>query len=317
MNELLKVILLSVMASVLSSAIFIPFIKNKNIGQPIREEGNKAHYAKAGTPTMGGIAFLIVFVIMTLIFSKINANLAFILVSTIGFGFIGFIDDYEKVTKKQNLGLNEKQKILLQLILAAVVSLWAYFTKEFNAGSLYIPFIKQPLNIGFLYVPLAIFIIIGTVNATNLTDGVDGLLTSVSIPVFFGIALMSILFLPDLTVSALVFASVLIGFLVFNSNPASVFMGDTGSMAIGGAFVSMMLALNRPVFIIFLGGIYLIEALSLIIQVSYFKRTKRRVFLMSPIHHHYELKGYKEPKIVASFTVISVLLTVFTLYLLV
>lgn len=316
MNSFVLAMGMAVLLTIVGTKFFIPVLRDRKIGQPIREEGNKEHYAKAGTPTMGGLVFTLVFVVLTIVFAGFKAKSLIVVFSCLGFALIGFIDDYEKVAKKQNLGLTEKQKLILQFAVALVVVLLAYiFTKE-DYNSLYFPFFKNPLNISYLAIPVFLFIIVGTVNAVNLTDGLDGLVSSVSIPVFIGIFVISRDSNPELAKSALIFAGALLGFLVFNSNPASVFMGDTGSMAIGGAVAAMMLLLNRPIYLVFIGGVYMMEALSVIIQVvSYKTRNKKRVFLMSPIHHHFELKGNKETKIVAGFMVLSTLLTLFTIYI--
>ena len=307
--------IISILLSTVSIYFFIPFLKGRNFGQPIREEGNKDHFKKAGTPTMGGFAFTIVFIFVTLIFVKFNKNILFVLLTTLFFGLIGFIDDFEKIAKGRNLGLNAKQKLILQFLIAFILITIQYFMLDINMGELSLPFFNKPINIGIFAIPLLMFIMVGTVNAANLTDGLDGLLASVSIPVFLAIAVMAIGINPEITQSALIFVGVLIGFLIFNSNPASIFMGDTGSMAIGGAVVSMVIILNKPIYLIFLAGVYLIEALSVIIQVVLFKKTGKRVFLMSPIHHHFELKGNKETKIVAGFQAVSVLLALITIYL--
>lgn len=316
MNSFVLAMGMAVLLTIVGTKFFIPVLRDRKIGQPIREEGNKEHYAKAGTPTMGGLVFTLVFVVLTIVFAGFKAKSLIVVFSCLGFALIGFIDDYEKVAKKQNLGLTEKQKLILQFAVALVVVLLAYiFTKE-DYNSLYFPFFKNHLNISYLAIPVFLFIIVGTVNAVNLTDGLDGLVSSVSIPVFIGIFVISRDSNPELAKSALIFAGALLGFLVFNSNPASVFMGDTGSMAIGGAVAAMMLLLNRPIYLVFIGGVYMMEALSVIIQVvSYKTRNKKRVFLMSPIHHHFELKGNKETKIVAGFMVLSTLLTLFTIYI--
>lgn len=314
MNMIISAII-STLLSMVSIYFLIPFLKGRNYGQPIREEGNKEHYKKSGTPTMGGFAFTIVFIVVSLISIKFNRNILFVLLTTFLYGFIGFIDDYEKISSGRNLGLTAKQKLILQFLIAFILITIQYFVLNTNMGDLNIPFFKSPLKIGILSIPLIMFIMVGTVNASNLCDGLDGLLSSVSLPIFLAIAVMSLKGNPEITHAALIFVGVLIGFLVFNSNPASIFMGDTGSMAIGGAVVSMIIILNKPIYLVFLAGVYLMEALSIIIQVISYKKTGKRVFLMSPIHHHFELKGYKETKIVAGFQALSVLLALLTIYL--
>ncbi|MDD7305720.1 MAG: phospho-N-acetylmuramoyl-pentapeptide-transferase [Peptoniphilaceae bacterium] len=315
MENIYIIILLSLILTLISGRIILPILKNKHIGQNIREEGPKAHYEKAGTPTMGGVIFLIPLIIMTLIFLPFSYQTLILLISTFGFGLIGFIDDYKKLVLKQNLGLTPRQKISLQFIVSLIISIISYLTNKEAITQLRIPFIDYKLYVGIIGIPIMMFILIGVSNAVNLTDGLDGLASSVSLPVFIAFAIIgvSVNSLVNRNFSLIMFAT-LSGFLVYNSNPASVFMGDTGSMAIGGAVGALALNLQIPIFLIFLGGVYMIETLSVIIQVlSYKFRNKKRVFLMSPIHHHYELKGYKEPKIVTSFTTVSVILSLITL----
>lgn len=307
-------IILSIVLSIIVTKYLIKILQKNKVGQPIREEGNKDHYAKAGTPTMGGLAFSLIFIILTLVVNGFSFDNLMIIVATVAFGAIGFLDDYSKVKKKENMGLNERQKLILQFVAAIVISLIIYFAKE-DANYLYVPFVEGMVNFGFFAVPIYVVALVGATNAVNLTDGIDGLLSSVSIPVFIGISIITVSLSSDTAKSALIFAGTLIGFLAYNSNPASVFMGDTGSMAIGGAITSMMIINNLTIYLLLIGGIYVAEALSVIIQVAHYKRTKKRIFLMSPFHHHYELKGYKEPKIVAGFTIASVILTVLTVYL--
>lgn len=314
MNDYFRIILATII-SILATWGLIPYLKRKKYGQQVREFGNQSHLVKSGTPTMGGIAFTIVFVFIILLTVDFNVNILFILLTTIFYGAIGFIDDFEKIAKKQSLGLNEKQKLVLQTGVAFVLVLIQYFVLDVNLGNLDLPFINSYIYVGVLAIPILMFIIVGTVNATNFTDGLDGLLSSVSIPIFIGIYILSYKTNPQVASSALIFAGVLLGFLVFNSYPATIFMGDTGSMAIGGAIVSMLIVLNKPFYLIILGAIFIVEVLSVIIQrFTYKKMNKLRLFLMAPIHHHFELKGYSETKIVSSFMVISIILTVLTLW---
>lgn len=307
------VLAISILLSLLAVKILIPILQRMKVGQPIREEGNKEHYAKAGTPTMGGVAFVLVFVVLSLLISGFNFDNLIIIAATLAFGLIGFIDDYTKVKKSENLGLTERQKLILQIGFALIISLIIYFNKE-DMGYVLIPIINYKLNLGIFAVALYSFVFVGATNAVNLTDGIDGLLSSVSLPVFAGIAILSAA-IPTISNSAIIFIGVLLGFIAFNSNPASVFMGDTGSMAIGGAVTAMMILINLTLYLAIIGGIYVAEAMSVIIQVISYKTRSKRVFLMSPIHHHFELKGHKEPKIVANFTIVSILLTLLTLYL--
>ncbi len=308
------IFILSIVLSIFVTKYLIRLLQKNKVGQPIREEGNKEHYAKAGTPTMGGLGFGLVFIILTLLANGFSFDNFMIVISTLAFGAIGFLDDYSKVKKKENMGLNERQKLILQFAVALVISLIVYFVKE-DMNYLRVPFVEGMVYFGIFAIPIYVIALVGATNAVNLTDGIDGLLSSVSIPVFIGISMITLTLYSDVSSSAIIFAGVLLGFLAYNSNPASVFMGDTGSMAIGGAITAMMILSNNTIYLLILGGIYVAEALSVIIQVAYYKRTKKRIFLMSPFHHHYELKGYKEPKIVAGFTIASVILTALTVYL--
>lgn len=315
MENIIKIILITLILTIASGKIILPILKNKHIGQNIRQEGPKSHYEKAGTPTMGGVIFLIPVLIMTMIFLPFSKQTLILLISTFGFGLIGFIDDYKKLVLKQNLGLTAKQKLVLQFILSIVISVLSFITNKETITVLRIPFIDYNLHVGFFGIPIMMFILIGVSNAVNLTDGLDGLASSVSLPVFIAFAIIASFLssMENRNYALIIFAS-LLGFLIYNSNPASVFMGDTGSMAIGGAVGALALNLEIPIFLVILGGVYVMETMSVIIQVlSYKFRNKKRVFLMSPIHHHYELKGYKEPKIVASFTVVSTILSLVTL----
>lgn len=309
------ILIISIVLSIITTKLLIPALQSLKIGQPIRAEGNKEHFAKAGTPTMGGIGFVAIFVLLTLVINGFSFDNLIIILATLLYAGIGFIDDFSKIKKKVNEGLTERQKLILQVGFAFLLSLLFYLFRE-NASVLLIPIINVEVNFGIFIIPILMFIFVGSTNAVNLTDGIDGLLASVSIPVFFGIFVIAASRSQEISTSALVFAGALLGYLVFNSNPASVFMGDTGSMAIGGAITAMLMLMNLTLYLAIIGGLYMAEALSVMIQVAYYKRTKKRIFLMSPFHHHYELKGYKEPKIVASFMVVSTILTLITVYLL-
>lgn len=308
------VVLISFVTTVIFGNYLIPQLKKKHIGQNIREEGPKSHYDKAGTPTMGGIIMILSTIILSILFVPKTINFVILLLSTLGFGLIGFIDDFRKLVMKRSLGLTARQKIILQVLLSFVLILLSYVYLNEESMNLKIPFISHTINLGLLSFPLLMFIIIGTVNAVNLTDGLDGLASSVSIPVFITLIFIS-QGLSEQLFSSIVVGSIL-GFLVYNSHPASVFMGDTGSMALGGALASLCLTSGLSIFLIILGGVYMMETLSVIIQViSYRYRNKKRVFLMSPIHHHFELKGHKESKIVTNFAIISTILSLITLLL--
>ncbi|MDU2353143.1 MAG: phospho-N-acetylmuramoyl-pentapeptide-transferase [Anaerococcus sp.] len=312
MNLIGKISIITIIATVVLGYAVLPILKNMKIGQNIRKEGPKSHYQKAGTPTMGGIIFLISALLMTLIFVPFNMNTAILLICTLGFGAIGFIDDFRKLVLKQSEGLTPKEKMILQFVLAILVTIMAYINDKESVTTLQLLFTNHIVDISFFGFVILIFIIIGTTNAVNLTDGLDGLATSVSLPVFICLFLLATTETTRLF-SIIMFAA-LLGFLYFNSNPASVFMGDTGSMAIGGAVVAVAIIEKLPIYLIIFGGVYVMETLSVIIQViSYKTRNKKRVFLMTPIHHHFELKGYKEPQIVAAFSIVSTILCLITL----
>ncbi len=299
---------------------WIRFSKREAIGQPIRSDGNQAHLKKAGTPTMGGVVFTLTALILLFILQGFHPETIFLALSTFGFAGIGFLDDYEKVKKKENEGLTPRQKLYLQFALAFVLVLFA-FLMQGALGRQKIPFFNVTWQWGIFWIPILMFVLVGTANAVNLTDGLDGLCAGVSLPVFFALALAGWLYpLPgQMTgrVYSLLFAGALVGYLFFNAHPASLMMGDTGSMAIGGALCGLVLLYNRPLYLVILGGVYLMEALSVILQVAYFKRTGgKRLFKMSPIHHHFELSGFPEEKITVAFSLISLLLSLVTLIIL-
>lgn len=312
MNQIFKIALISIISSIALGYAIIPILKNMKVGQNIRKEGPKSHYQKAGTPTMGGIIFIIAAFLITLIFVPFDLSTLILLLSTIGFGAIGFVDDFRKLVLKQSEGLKPKEKIILQFSLALIITILTFVYNKESVTMMTIPFSNYRLPVSFLGFPILVFIIVGTTNAVNLTDGLDGLAASVSIPVFLSMFLLAS---KDTSrMFSVIMFGVLLGFLFFNSNPASVFMGDTGSMAIGGAVVALAIIESIPIYLVIFGGVYVVETLSVIIQVySYKHRNKKRVFLMTPIHHHFELKGYKEPKIVTAFTIISVVLCLITL----
>ena len=312
MNNFLLIVI-SILLSIGLGLVILPILKRKKIGQNIREVGPKSHLKKAGTPTMGGIIFIIAALILSLIYLPLDRlEVWIVILSTIGFGAIGFIDDFRKLILKQSEGLSPRGKIILQFGLALIISVLAYINDKDSITSFVIPFTDTIIRLGILGIPIMIFIIVGTTNATNLTDGLDGLLATVSLPVFITLAIIGKV--TNNEVFSYIMLGSLLGFLIFNSNPAAVFMGDTGSMAIGGAIVAMAINLRIPLYLIIFGGIYVLETLSVIIQVtSYRHRNKKRVFLMTPIHHHFELKGYKEQKIVVAFAVVSVIFCMITL----
>ena len=292
--------------SMLVTARMIPFMKQKQFGQYIREEGPKEHLSKAGTPTMGGIAFILgttaaVIVSMFMPGSDTMGKIA-ILLSMYAFGAVGFIDDYNKIAKKQNEGLTPKQKLILQAVFGLAL---AIFMMSKEGTAMFIPFFHKTVDIGILYIPFVVFIEIAMANAVNLTDGLDGLASSNSaiVACTFAIIGMSVHGGSEpMAVTGQALFGALVGFFLYNHYPAQIFMGDTGSMALGGVLSAMAIVGHMEWLLPIAGLIYVIEALSVIIQVTYFKKSGgKRVFRMAPIHHHFELGGWHETKVVKVF----------------
>lgn len=305
-------LLIGFIVAALLGPIFIPVLIKLKFGQSIREIGPKWHEKKSGTPTMGGIIFMVALAISAAVLYKfMDLKSALVLFCAFGFGIVGFLDDFIKVVLKRNLGLRAWQKLALQIIVSVVFVLIG-LDKGILSVVIKIPFTDIVWNMGWVYIPFAIFVLLAVVNGVNLTDGIDGLATSVTIVVmlFFAVVISA---MNIVSVSLICYALVgaLLGFLLYNKNPAKVFMGDTGSMFLGGAVVAMAWAVNRPEILIFMGLIYACEALSVVIQVLYFKATHgKRIFKMSPIHHHYEMSGWSEVKIVTVFTLVQLVAAV-------
>ena len=315
--DMIKVVITAVLISFGISAVacpvLIPFLKKIKFGQQVREDGPQAHLKKQGTPTMGGIAFLFSVMLTSLFFMKSYPQIIPILFMTVGFGFVGFLDDYIKVVRKHSEGLNPKQKMAAQFVITAI---FCFYIMKYSGGGtvIHIPFLHTDWDMGWLYIPMVFLVVLGTDNGVNFTDGLDGLCTSVTIIVatFFTVVAMT-------TVSGIVpitgaVVGALLGFLLFNVYPAQVFMGDTGSLALGGFVASTALVLQNPLIILLVGFIYLIEVISVMIQVVYFKKTHgKRFFRMAPIHHHFELGGWSETRVVAVFTTVTALLCLIAL----
>ena len=299
-------LLIAFAVSAVSGHFLIPFLRRVKAGQTERTDGPQSHLKKTGTPNMGGIMIILGLAAASLCMAPRCPEVLPVLFLTVGFGVVGFIDDYLKVVKKKSDGLNPKQKMALQIVIAL---LFALYVTRFHSIDLAmkVPFMAGVyFDLKFLNIPALLFIAVATVNGTNFTDGVDGLSSCVTVAValFFTIAAAS--------GGALIGA--LLGFLIFNAHPAKVFMGDTGSLALGGFVTGMAYMLQLPLFIPIVGFIYFIEVLSVIIQVSYFKKTHgKRVFRMAPIHHHFELGGWSEVKVVAVFTIVTVILSAIAL----
>lgn len=296
--------------SVVLCPILIPLLKRLKFGQEVRDDGPKTHLKKEGTPTMGGVVILIAIAVTCLFYMKDYPEILPILFVTIGFGLIGFLDDFIKIVMKRSLGLRAWQKMLLQIVVAGVFAYYVVNYTDFN-NEIIIPFTGKIVTLSnWAYVLLLMFVVVGTVNGSNFTDGLDGLASSVTalIATFFTVVAIG----TGSGVAPVTCAAVgaLLGFLVFNVYPAKVFMGDTGSLALGGFVAATAYMLKMPLFIVIVAFIYLAEVLSVIIQVVSFKTTGKRVFKMAPIHHHFELCGWPESKVVAIFDIVTALLCV-------
>lgn len=291
----------------------IPELHKLKFGQEVREDGPQSHLKKQGTPTMGGIMFLLAITLTGILYAGRYPKIVPVLLLTLGFGLVGFTDDYLKVVKHQSEGFNPKQKFLCQLIITAVFGWYLYTSPQYGTAML-IPFTGGPgegfmLDLKWLYLPAVLFIVTATDNGVNFTDGLDGLCSSVTAVVAAFLAAVSLRFGLGIEPLAGAVVGALLGFLLYNVYPAKVFMGDTGSLALGGFVAGCALVMQIPLFIPIIGFIYLIEVLSVIIQVTYFKATHgKRVFRMAPIHHHYELGGWSETRVVAVFTIVTILL---------
>ena len=318
LQNILLTLVFSFLVTVLLCPFFIPYLKRLKFGQNIREDGPASHQTKSGTPTMGGIVILLALILATIVMSVktglFSGEMVILLFVTAAYGTIGFLDDYIKVVKKRNLGLTAKQKLIGQIMIAVVFSV-VYFQQKFST-ILEIPGIDFTFELGWLYPLLILIMLVGSSNAVNLTDGLDGLLAGTS-AIAFG-AFTVIAYAQGQTEIALFCLAVtgaVLGFLVFNAHPAKVFMGDTGSLALGGALAAVAILLKTEILLILIGGIFVIEALSVILQVISFQTTGRRIFRMAPLHHHCELKGWSEWTVVVVFWLVGLLFAILGIYI--
>ena len=318
MNEFISqgsliVFLLSFVFSIIIGNILVPFLTKKKVDQTEREI-MESHVKKNGTPTMGGFIFLIPVIVFGIILSFQNSRLIPVMIGIISFAIIGFIDDFLKVVKKKSDGLRTWQKLLLQIVAATILLLYIIYFSDISL-QIRVPFLPGLIDIGWIAIPLYYFCVLGTVNGVNLNDGVDAMTSTVTLVVagfFFVASFITGAATSDLSISVI---GALLGFLFFNLHPAKIFMGDTGSLALGGYVAAMAYVMNMPLFIIVVGFIYLLEAVSVSLQVSYFKISHgKRIFKMTPIHHHFELSGWSEPKVVGVFAAITFILAVVALY---
>ncbi|HAK46708.1 MAG TPA: phospho-N-acetylmuramoyl-pentapeptide-transferase [Spirochaeta sp.] len=314
------------------TALFISFLfgpkiiralKKFKLGQMVRTDGPQSHLQKSGTPTMGGIMMILAVLVSSLLWQDLRNPYVWIcLVSIVGFGAVGFLDDYLKVTRKSTEGLHARFKIFGQVAISLVVVLFLYFNRHEDTTLLFLPFFKNPvLDLGVLYIPFGVFILVAWTNAVNLTDGLDGLATGLVILVGIAFTILTYItgradfasylqipYLPEsseLPVFCFGLVGAAVGFLWFNSHPAEVFMGDTGSLALGGVLGVISLMIKKEVLMVIIGGVFVLEILSVIIQVVSFKTTGKRVFKMAPLHHHFELNGWAETKVVIRFWIMG------------
>ncbi len=313
-TDILMPVLISFAVSAVFAPILIPFLRKLKIGQTERGEGPKSHLKKSGTPTMGGIVILLALTVTSLFYIKEYPRIVPVLFLTLGFGLVGFVDDYIKVVLHRSLGLKAWQKMLLQFLVTGV---FAFYLLRYTDVPLdmKIPFYEgHYLHLGVFTVPALFFIVIGTVNGTNLTDGADGLLSSVTVIAATFFTVVSIGTASGLSPISCAVAGALLGFLLFNVHPAQVFMGDTGSLALGGFVAGMAYMMQMQLFIPIVGFVYMIEIISDIMQVTYFKLTHgKRIFKMAPLHHHFELCGWSETRVVAVFSIVTAILCLLAL----
>ena len=307
----ISLLVVSFLVTVLMLPRLIKYLHYLKFGQAIREEGPQSHMHKKGTPTMGGISFIVATVLALIIAMFIDSsNIKYYILfiyTTISFSIIGYIDDMLIVVKKKNDGLAPRKKLMLQILFSIIFYVLVKFIYE-DINYIYIPGLEYQLNISYLYMIFVVFWQTGFSNAVNLTDGLDGLATSVTIITTSTFALLA--YKENnfpIFVFCLVLVGALIGFLLFNKNPAKIFMGDTGSLALGGILAAISIILHKEIAFIFIGLVYILETLSVIIQVAYFKKTGKRIFKMSPLHHHFELSGYGEVKTVYLFAIIALI----------
>lgn len=315
---ILFTIVMGFLICVLLSPLFIPFLRRLKFGQSIREEGPKSHQKKSGTPTMGGIVILLSIVITTLVmtgkFSEPTVTTFLLIFVTLGYGLLGFLDDFIKVVMKRNLGLTSKQKLAGQIIIAIIF----YIIANRNGFStvVEIPGLNIGFDLGWTYVLFIIFWLVGFSNAVNLTDGLDGLVSGTAAIAFGAFAVLAWNQSEfEVAIFSVAVVGAVLGFLVFNAHPAKVFMGDTGSLALGGAIATIAILTKLELLLIIVGGVFVLETLSVILQVISFKTTGKRIFKMSPLHHHYELVGWSEWRVVVTFWTVGLLFAMLAIYI--
>ena len=313
-NTILIPVIIAFAISVVSGPFIIPYLRKLKIGQTVRDDGPQTHLKKSGTPTMGGVMILCAIVITSLFYVSRYPKIIPILFMTLGFGLIGFLDDYIKVVLKRSMGLRAWQKMALQIVVTAIFAYYVVNVAQIDL-SMKIPFLPdQTIDFGIFNIPLLFIVVLGTVNGANFTDGLDGLASSVTVLIATFFSVVAIGLSSGIEPITLAVVGALLGFLLFNVYPASVFMGDTGSLALGGFVAATAYVLQMPLFLIIVAFIYLMEVASVMLQVGYFKISGgKRIFKMAPIHHHFELCGWSETRVVAVFSIATAILCLIAL----
>jgi len=312
MRDLILSVVISFVLALALGYLIIPLLRRLKAGQQIRDDGPQTHLKKAGTPTMGGIIMLLAVIITCLIFlGKGDIYIWFSIIAAVAFGLIGLLDDMIIVLKKRSLGLRAYQKIILQVILAALIAIFAY-NNDAIGSKLYIPLANVDVDLGIWYIPFTMFVVIALVNSVNLTDGLDGLASGVTLIntttytiIFFSMVALAYPYANDMMIFSAAVTGACLGFLRYNSYPAKVFMGDTGAFFLGGALVVMAVISRLQILILLMGLMFVLTSLSCVLQVGSYKLRKKRIFKMAPLHHHFELKGVPEVKIVAVYMLIT------------
>lgn len=298
-------IIISFLIVLIVMPIAIPFLRYLKCGQVVRDDGPQTHHKKSGTPTMGGLVIFLSILITSLLFYKKYPQVGAPLVCASAFGLIGFIDDFIKVVLKRSLGLRAREKLVLQFLISIT---FLYIVKKYLGTDVYIPILNRYVDLNWAYIPIMSILMVFTVNAVNLTDGLDGLASGVTLIVGLFLAIVSIFSKKqDMAIFSGAIVGSCMGFLKYNAHPAMVFMGDTGSLMLGGAIFAIAVMLKQPVLVMIIGGLYIIEAISVMLQVIYYKLTKRRIFKMAPLHHHFELLGWDEAKVVVVFWIFTII----------
>lgn len=313
-SEHVAAFVITFILALISGPVLIPALRRLKFGQTVRDDGPSTHLKKTGTPTMGGIIFLIPLFIVSLLYAREYPQILLLSLVTLGFGLVGFVDDFIKVKRRSKDGLYWNQKMLGLLIVAVVFALYVTYGMKLGTDII-IPFMGIDFTFTlpeWVFIPLVIIVLLASTNAVNFTDGLDGLASGVTliVMVFFTIVAMTRKEWDDVRIFSSIVAGGCLGFLAFNTYPAKVFMGDNGSLALGGAVGAIAIIMKMPWILLIAGAVYVMETLSIIIQVAYFKKTGKRVFKMAPLHHHFELSGWKETKVVAVFWAATVLLCI-------